>query len=142
LVEFVDGSHVAQLGLPDMRLPIRYALTYPTHRGLPSERLSLARIAALHFFEPDPIRFPALRLAREAGQAGQTYPTVLSAADDVAVKAFQTGRIRFVEIAEIVERCLMEHVPQSVTDFDVVAEADRWGQAAAGRWVHVMAARR
>ncbi|MCC6793402.1 MAG: 1-deoxy-D-xylulose-5-phosphate reductoisomerase [Thermomicrobiales bacterium] len=135
LIEFVDGSQVAQLGLPDMRLPIQYALTYPRHVNRSGERLSLSRAGALRFFEPDPIRFPALRLAREAGMAGDTYPTVLSAADEVAVKAFHGGRIRFVQIAEVVERCLLEHVPWPLTSFDAVAEADEWGRLAAERIV-------
>lgn len=142
LVEFADGSQVAQLGLPDMRLPIQYALTYPRHRSSACRRLSLTEVAALHFYEPDSIRFPALRLAREAGVAGETYPTVLSAADDVAVKAFLDGKIGFVDIAHVVERCLTAHEPWPLTDFDAVAEADRWGQRAAVDCVSELVARR
>jgi 1-deoxy-D-xylulose-5-phosphate reductoisomerase len=142
LVEFADGSQVAQLGLPDMRLPIQYALTYPRHETSARRRLSLTEIAALHFSEPDPVRFPALRLAREAGQAGKTYPTVLSAADEVAVSAFHAGRIRFIEIAELVARCLTAHSPFELTDFDAVAEADAWARDAAAAVARDLSGRR
>ena len=133
LVEFVDGSHVAQLGLPDMRLPIRYALTFPRHTRSSGRRLSLVETGALHFAEPDPQRFPALRLAREAGTAKQSYPTVLSAADEVAVEAFVQGRIRFTDIAAVVEHTLDKHKPISIRDFGAVEEADEWARRTAAR---------
>ena len=97
LVEFVDGGLLAQMGRPDMKLPIQYALTYPDRLPMAGKRLDLAAIRSLQFEHPDEARFPALRLARGAGVAGQTYPTVLSAADDEAVAAFLRGDLRFVE---------------------------------------------
>jgi 1-deoxy-D-xylulose-5-phosphate reductoisomerase len=135
LVEFVDGSQVAQLGLPDMRLPIQYALTYPEHVAGPCRRLSLAEVGTLRFAPPDLARFPALRLAREAGQAGETYPTVLSAADEVAVAAFCAGRIGFTAIAEVVARVLDRHRPSGALDFAAIAAADRWARGEAERVV-------
>jgi 1-deoxy-D-xylulose-5-phosphate reductoisomerase len=110
LVEFVDGSVLAQLGLPDMRLPIQYALTFPERLPSPRPRLSLTETSTLHFERPDLDRFHALRLAREAGEAGGTYPTVLSAADDVAVDAFLAGRLRFVDIPDVVSDVLAAHL--------------------------------
>ena len=141
LVEFVDGGQMAQLGLPDMRLPIQYALTYPERMQLSSHRLDLAELGALHFERPDTERFPALRLAREAGIAGRTYPTVLSAADDEAVRAFLAGGLRFVDIATTVEMVLEKHQPADVT-LDSIWEADRWARFAAGEAVTAMRSRR
>ena len=130
LVEFVDGGLIAQLGIPDMRLPIQYALTYPERAPLLSQRLDLARIGALHFEQPDEKRFPALRLAREAGVAGRTYPIVLSAADDKAVDAFLAGDLRFNDIPAVVETVIEEHEPTEVT-LDSIVEIDIWARAAA-----------
>jgi 1-deoxy-D-xylulose-5-phosphate reductoisomerase len=128
LVEFVDGSQIAQLSLPDMRLPIQYALTYPEHAPGPCRRLSLADIGALHFEEPDTERFPALNLARAAGRAGLTYPTVLSAADDIAVEAFRTGSLRFPQIVETVERVVDAHRAEPALTFEAIAAADDWAR--------------
>jgi 1-deoxy-D-xylulose-5-phosphate reductoisomerase len=130
LVEFVDGGQMAQLGLPDMRLPIQHALTYPDRMKLSIRRLDLAELGVLHFERPDTERFPALRLAREAGIAGRTYPTVLSAADDEAVRAFLAGRLRFVDIPTVVEIVLEKHEPTGVT-LDSIWETDRWARIAA-----------
>ena len=132
---------MAQLGLPDMRLPIQYALTYPERMQLSSHRLDLAELGALHFERPDTERFPALRLAREAGIAGRTYPTVLSAADDEAVRAFLAGGLRFVDVATTVEMVLEKHQPADVT-LDSIWEADRWARFAAGEAVTAMRSRR
>jgi 1-deoxy-D-xylulose-5-phosphate reductoisomerase len=137
LVEFVDGSQVAQLSLPDMRLPIQYALTYPERIPGPCRRLSLAEVGTLRFAPPDEARFPALALAREAGRRGGTYPTVLSAADEVAVEAFLAGRIRFVEVPAVVRDVLDGHRPQEPLSFDAIAEADAWARAEATRAVAV-----
>ncbi len=106
LVAYVDGSVLAQLGSPDMRTPIAYALAWPKRMAAPAERLDLVRIAALHFEAPDEIRFPALRLARAALKAGQGAPCILNAANEVAVQAFLDGRIGFLDIARVVEACL------------------------------------
>ena len=141
LVEFVDGGQMAQLGLPDMRLPIQYALTFPERIKLASHRLDLGALGALHFERPDTERFPALRLAREAGIAGRTYPTVLSAADDEAVKAFLAGELRFVDIPTAVEIVLEKHEPTDVT-LDSIWEADHWARIAAGEAMTVVRSRR
>jgi 1-deoxy-D-xylulose-5-phosphate reductoisomerase len=128
IVEFADGSQIAQLSLPDMRLPIQFALTYPEHIGGPCRRLDLAELGSLHFERPDLDRFPALTLARQAGEQGMTYPTVLSAADEVAVEAFLAGRISFLGMAEVVERTLEAHTPESLTDVADVFAADAWAR--------------
>jgi 1-deoxy-D-xylulose-5-phosphate reductoisomerase len=106
LVEFIDGSVLAQLGSPDMRIPIAYALAWPRRMGTPAQRLDLAALARLDFEAPDLARFPALRLAREALQAGGAAPIILNSANEVAVAGFLAGRLRFLEIAEFVERAL------------------------------------
>lgn len=106
LVEFLDGSVLAQLGSPDMRIPIAYALAWPERMETPAQRLDLAAIARLEFEEPDLERFPALRLAREALEEGGAAPAVLNAANEVAVASFLDGRIQFPEISDLVEKTL------------------------------------
>ncbi|HVO14769.1 MAG TPA: 1-deoxy-D-xylulose-5-phosphate reductoisomerase [Alphaproteobacteria bacterium] len=106
MVEYVDGSVLAQLGSPDMRTPIAYALGWPERIAAPAARLDFKKVANLTFEAPDLMRFPALRLAREALQAGGAAPTILNAANEVAVRGFLDGRIGFLDIARIVERTL------------------------------------
>ncbi len=106
LVDYVDGSVLAQMGTPDMRTPIAYALGWPKRMSTPASRLRLEEIGKLTFSEPDEARFPALRLAREALKQGGNAPTVLNAANEVAVEGFLAGRIGFLEIAAIVEKTL------------------------------------
>ena len=106
LVHLNDGASLAHLGLPDMRVPISYALHYPERADVDLPTLDLAAVGELTFEEPDLETFPCLRLAREAGEAGGTAPCVLNAADEVAVEAFLGGRIPFTTIAEVVERTL------------------------------------
>ena len=106
LVEFVDGSMLAQLGTPDMRIPIAYALAWPRRINTPAQRLDLASVARLDFEPPDLERFPSLRLARHTLEAGGAAPIVLNAANEVAVAAFLSGQIRFPAIAGIVEEAL------------------------------------
>ena len=125
LVEYIDGSVLAQLGSPDMRIPIAYALAWPNRMPTPAQRLNLAEIARLDFGEPDLKRFPALRLAREALEAGGSAPAVLNAANEVAVAAFLDGGIQFPDISRLVETALQENQrpgPQSIED---VFEIDR-----------------
>lgn len=127
MVEFVDGSMVAQLATADMRLPIQYAITYPERLPAPWPRLNLASVGALHFEEPDLDKFPCLRLAVEAGRAGGIAPCVLNAANEVAVDAFLREKIPFLRIPEVVQAVLERvpnEAPQSVDD---VLRAD--GQA-------------
>ena len=107
LVEFCDGSVKAQLGEPDMRLPIRCALSYPERIECDTTpRLNLARTKALNFAEPELSRYPCLRLALEAGAKGGTWPAVLAASDEVAVEQFMGGEIRFTDIAKAVDAAL------------------------------------
>src|SRR3974377_1285233 len=102
MVEFVDGSMLAQLSTPDMCLPIQYALTYPERAGSDRVQTNLARLGSLTFEEPDLGRFPALSLARKAGEQGGTMPAVMNAANEVAVEAFVNRRISFPQISEFV----------------------------------------
>ena len=109
MVEFTDGSILAQMGLPDMKLPIHYALCYPNRAASMSEPLNLAKIGKLTFAQPDYDTFKCLSLAINAGMTGGTMPTVLNAANEVAVDMFLNGRIKFLEIGEIVQKCLQNH---------------------------------
>jgi 1-deoxy-D-xylulose-5-phosphate reductoisomerase len=104
LVYYRDGSVLAQLGSPDMRIPIAHTLAWPVRMATPAKPLDLAAVGRLEFFEADPELFPALRLARDALRAGAGAPTILSAANEVAVAAFLEGRIGFLDIVALVER--------------------------------------
>jgi 1-deoxy-D-xylulose-5-phosphate reductoisomerase len=110
MVEFHDSSVIAQLGSPDMRIPIQYALTYPERISLPSaKKLDLVQIGKLHFQQMDLDRFRCLKYAYEAGKAGGSYPTVLNAANEAAVAAFLSGQIKFLQIEDLVEESLNRH---------------------------------
>ena len=125
MVAYIDGSVLAQLGTPDMRTPISYSLAWPNRMAAPSERLDLARIATLSFEEPDPERFPAIALARQALEAGGAAPAVLNAANEVAVGGFLTGRIGFLEISRIVSETLETMPTLPFTCLDDVHAADQ-----------------
>ena len=124
MVEYIDGSVIAQLGVADMGLPILYALTYPERRPVPGARLDLTRTAALTFFPPDPDKFPCLRLARAAVDTGGIAPAVLNAANEVAVAAFLDKRIRFTAIAELIERALEAEPAAALTSIDQCVAVD------------------
>ncbi len=124
LIELNDGSSLAHLGHPDMRVPISYALHYPERADVEVPRLDLAAAGALTFEAPDAGTFACLRLALEAGRAGGTAPCVLNAADEVAVAAFLDGRIPFTGIAAVIERVLEEMPPRPVGHFDDLFDAD------------------
>jgi len=128
MVEFVDGSLLAQLSTPDMCLPIQYALTYPDRA--PSDRVqtNLAKLGSLTFEEPDLDRFPALELARKAGEAGGTLPAVLNAANEVAVEAFVNRKISFPQISEIVRRAIERHQVVSHPTLEQLLAADTWAR--------------
>ena len=131
MVEFVDGSVLAQLGSPDMRIPIAYALAWPERMATPAQRLDLASVARLDFDVPDLERFPALRLARSALEEGGAAPIVLNAANEVAVAAFLSGQLPFREIVRLVEDALRSAdfgAPRSIDD---VLEIDRASRARA-----------
>src|ERR1019366_6247849 len=133
MVEFVDGSMLAQFSTPDMSLPIQYALTYPDRA--PSQRVqtSLAKLGALTFEEPDPGRFPALDVARRAGDVGGTLPAVLNAANEVAVEAFVNRRISFLDISVLVRRTMDRHQTVSHPILPQILEADKWARAEAAK---------
>ena len=124
LVRFRDGAALAHVGYPDMRVPISYALTYPERRATPVPQLDLAAGLTLEFEAPDPERFPLLRLAREAGEKGGTYPCAFNAANEVAVSAFLEGRIGFLEIASLVEDALTRVDGAAARDLPELVEAD------------------
>ena len=125
MVEFIDGSVLAQLGSPDMRIPIAYALAWPERIVTPAQRLDLASIARLDFDVPDIMRFPALRLAREALEAGGAAPIVLNAANEVAVASFLAGEIRFPDIVRCVAEALGRARFMAPGGIDDVLEIDR-----------------
>jgi 1-deoxy-D-xylulose-5-phosphate reductoisomerase len=128
MVEFVDGSIVAQLSTPDMCLPIQYALTYPERA--PSERVqtNFAKLGQLTFEEPDVDRFPAIELARRAGEIGGTLPAVLNAANEVAVEAFVNQKLSFPQITEVVRKTMDVHKVVSHPTLEQILEADAWAR--------------
>lgn len=130
LVEFADGSFLAQLATADMRLPIQYALTYPERQavGFPAAPLELAAIGRLDFARPDPEQFPCYALAREAGTAGGLHPAALNAADEVAVEKFLGGEIPFGAIAEVIAATLAETPRGDVDAYEDLVEVDRWAR--------------
>jgi 1-deoxy-D-xylulose-5-phosphate reductoisomerase len=128
LVEFVDGSVLAQLGWPDMRLPIAYALTYPRRLPLAAEPLDLEKVAQLSFARPDLTRFPSLRLGYEAAIAGGTMPAVLNAANEVAVAAFLAGRLSFPGIPRVVEATMAAHDASPLTSLAQVLAVNDWAR--------------
>ncbi len=135
MVEYVDGSVLAQLGTPDMRTPIAYALAWPERMETPCEALDLVRIGRLDFEAPDPARFPALALARNALAAGGARPAILNAANEVAVAAFLGGRVGFLEIAAIVADTLARYDPAAPDSLDAVLAIDAEARAYAGERV-------
>jgi 1-deoxy-D-xylulose-5-phosphate reductoisomerase len=135
MVEYIDGSVLAQLGTPDMRTPIAYALAWPERMATPCEALDLARIGRLDFEAPDPTRFPALALARDALSAGGARPAILNASNEVAVAAFLAGRVGFLEIAAIVADTLARYDPAAPDSLDAVLAIDAEARAYAGERV-------
>ncbi|MBL94967.1 MAG: 1-deoxy-D-xylulose 5-phosphate reductoisomerase [Alphaproteobacteria bacterium MarineAlpha3_Bin5] len=135
LVEYVDGSVLAQLGSPDMRTPIAYALAWPKRMEAPSERLNLWKVGTLNFELPDENRFPALRLAREALKTGGSAPTILNAANEIAVDAFLNNRIGFLDIAMIVEKTLSSIETETLLSIEDVIQADTIGRRIANNMV-------
>ncbi len=125
LVEFADGALLAQLGTPDMRIPLQYAISGEKHWPLETGRLDLLETGSLRFEAPDPVRFPCLRLAREAGAAGGAAPIVLNAANEVAVEALLAGRIGYVDISPIIEHSLATEVPVEVKDLATALAVDK-----------------
>jgi 1-deoxy-D-xylulose-5-phosphate reductoisomerase len=131
MVCYADGSVLAQLGSPDMRIPIAHTLAWPTRLATQAPRLDLTEVAKLEFYPPDELRFPALRLAREALVAGHGAPTVLNAANEIAVAAFLERRIGFLDIAYIVESVMQSFGAPPVDDLAAVLALDEAARAAA-----------
>jgi len=131
MIEMVDGSIIAQLGVTDMRLMIQYALTYPERLPTELPPLGLEKLARLEFFEPDFERFPCLRLAYEAMREGGTMPAAMSAANEIAVAAFLDRRIQFMDIPRLIGETMSAHATEACTSIEAVLEADRWARARA-----------
>jgi 1-deoxy-D-xylulose-5-phosphate reductoisomerase len=134
MVEFVDGSVLAQMSPPDMRLPIQYALSYPRRVPGPARRFDFTRPWALEFEPPDPQRFPAVRLGHEAAARGGTAGAVLNAANEEAVRGFLAGRLRFTDIAAVCGRLLDQHAFQEDPDLDEVRRLDAWARQEVAAW--------
>ena len=133
LVEYVDGSVLAQLGTPDMRTPIAYAMAWPQRMQAPSPRLDLHEVGKLTFEDPDPERFPALRLAREALDAGGAAPTILNAANEVAVRRFLDGEIGFLDISAVVEKTLENVANSAINSLADIVSIDEMARRSAER---------
>ena len=139
LVEYEDRSMISQLGLPDMRTPISYAMRYPDRLPLDLPSLDLTEIGTLTFCKPDHDRFPCLRLGYESLRIGGTMPAAMNAANEIAVDAFLNGGIRFTDISDIIQSTMQAHTPQPVLSVEVALEADRWAREKADSLVHALA---
>ena len=133
MVEFVDGSLLAQLSTPDMCLPIQYALTYPDRAASDRVQTNFPKIGTLTFEEPDVERFPAIELARQAGEVGGTLPAVLNAANEIAVEAFVNRKINFPQITETVRRTMAAHRVVPHPALEQILAADAWARVEAAR---------
>ena len=138
LVEYTDRSVIAQLGLPDMRTPISYAMRYPERMPLDLPSLDLTEISTLTFFKPDHERFPCLQLGYEALRIGGTMPATMNAANEVAVEAFLQNGIRFLDIPDIIRSTMESHAPRPIDALDDALEADRWARDKAESLVHAL----
>jgi 1-deoxy-D-xylulose-5-phosphate reductoisomerase len=140
MVEYIDGSVLAQLGAPDMRIPIAYTLAYPERMETPCERLDLVKTGSLTFEAPDLERFPALALARSALEAGGAKPAILNAANEIAVASFLEGGLSFLDIAAVAQETLACYDPPAPASLDEVLEVDRQARgvarAAVGKLLH------
>jgi 1-deoxy-D-xylulose-5-phosphate reductoisomerase len=128
MIEFADGSQLAQLGVTDMRLPIQYALTYPERLPTGLKSLDLARLKSLDFQKPDLERFPCLKLAIKAARLAGTMPAVLNAADEIAVEAFLKGKIDFITIYKVVEKVVLHHTIVKNPSLQAILLADQWAR--------------
>ena len=128
MIEFVDTSIIAQLGIPDMRVPIAYALTYPDRFECNLPSLDLATMENLTFEAPDFDRFPCLQLAFDAMEMGQTMPAVLNAANEIAVQAFLDELIPYKDIAELIRMVMHNHIPAKLNELQDVLDADQWAR--------------
>jgi 1-deoxy-D-xylulose-5-phosphate reductoisomerase len=138
MVEFVDGSILAQMSSPDMCLPIQYALTYPERVASERVRTDFVGLGALTFEEPDREKFPSLELARRAAEVGGTLPAVLNASNEVAVDAFCAHQIRFDQIGTLVADTMKAHATVDAPTLEAILAADHWARETAGRLVGTM----
>ena len=126
MVEFVDGSVKAQLGVPDMKIPIQYALTFPSRSPSASQRIDFPALNEMTFFKPDTEKFPCLRLAYDALRSGGTIPAVMNAANEIAVKKFLSNEIRFSDIPRMISEAMEKHTSTANPSLEDIVEADGW----------------
>ncbi len=131
MVEYNDGSIIAQLGIPDMMIPISYALSFPHHLKNDFSTLRLEEIGVLNFEKPDMKKFPCLELAFRAAEIGASMPAVLNAANEIAVESFLDGKIAFLDIPALIDKSMEAHKPHPVETIEMVMEADRWARKTA-----------
>jgi len=131
MVEYVDGCVMAQLGMPDMKAPIAYALSYPERITSGIKPLDLTELNGLTFFKPDLEKFRCLALAYQSITAGQSMPAVMNAANEIAVEAFLDGRIPFMQISRVIESTMQAHPAHKIPSIEEVLEADTWGRRTA-----------
>ena len=136
MVEYIDGSVIAQLSNPDMKLPIQYALTYPERLPSNIKPLNLVEINKLEFYKPDFNKFPCLKLAYYTSKKGRTMPAVMNAANEAAVAAFLNKEIKFTDIAKIVEKTVKAHKISKNTSLDNFIEADLWSRQYAEKLIN------
>jgi 1-deoxy-D-xylulose-5-phosphate reductoisomerase len=136
MVQFTDGSIIGQLGVPDMRIPIQYALSYPYRIPLNVERLDLFKVASLTFREPDMEKFPCIRIAYDSIKAGGNIPCIMNAANEIAVAAFLRDRIRFTEIPSVIEKTIGKCNFVAKPDIEDIFESDRQGRIFAEEFVN------
>lgn len=128
MVQYVDGSVIAQIGLPDMRVPIQYALTYPQRKKNTFPKIDFYRLSSLTFHKPDLERFSGLGLAFAAGMEGGSMPVVYNAVNEIAVELFLRGKIKFIEIPIIIEKVMSKHVKVDIMDLDTILQVDEWAR--------------
>jgi len=136
MVEFVDGSLLAQMGIPDMRLPILYALSYPNRRRSNLPKVDFNELKTLTFRKPDFEAFPCLEYAYQAAKIGGTMPAVLSAADEVAVEKFLEGAIKFTEIPKLIKEVMDKHKSQKVAGLEQILQIEKWAKEEAEGAIH------
>ncbi len=135
MVEYVDGSVIAQMGIPDMKIPIAYALAFPERLPISGPRLDLFRLQKLSFYPPDMEKFPCLRLAYEAARRGSTMPAVLNAANEIAVGAFLNKTIGFTDIPDVIQKVMSAHQPGPGLSLESILDADTWARDEASKIV-------
>jgi 1-deoxy-D-xylulose-5-phosphate reductoisomerase len=142
LVELIDGSLIAHMGITDMKIPIQYALSYPERLSSPSRYIELSELANLEFLPPDQKKFPCLGLCIQALRKGKSMPTVLNASNEVAVESFLQGKISFEQIPTIIEETMQNHVPMDFESIEEIQQIDRWARSQSDKIVKRLFERR